>query len=57
MKHREKLNKYFCKDKIQIPTIGPEETAYFHFSHYKSMETIATRVLIRLEETRGPMVL
>ena len=44
MKHRDILNKYFCKDKIQIPTIGPEKIAYFHFSHYKSMETIATRV-------------
>ena len=42
MKHRDILNKYFCKDKIQIPTIGPEKIANFHFSHYKSMETIAT---------------
>ena len=49
MKHRDKLSKYFCKDKIQIPTIGPEKIADFHISHYKSMETIATRVLIRLE--------
>ena len=49
MKHRDILNKYFCKDNIQIPTIGPEKIANFHFSHYKSMETIATRVLIRLE--------
>ena len=32
-----------------VPTIGPEKIANFHFSHYKSMETIATRVLIRLE--------
>ena len=49
MKHRDILNKHFCKDKIQIPTIGPEKIANFHFSHYKSMETIATKVLIRLE--------
>ena len=39
MKHRDILDKYFCKDKIQIPTIGPEKIANFHFSHYKSMET------------------
>ena len=41
MKHRDILNKYFCKDKIQIPTIGPEKIANFHFSHYKSMETLS----------------
>ena len=38
MKHRDILNKYFCKDKIQIPTIGPEKIANFHFSHYKSID-------------------
>ena len=42
MKHRDILNKYFCKDKIQIPKIGPENIANFHFSHYKYMETIST---------------
>ena len=46
MKRTDILNKYFCKDKIQIPTIGPEKIANFHFfSHYKSIETIAARVL------------
>ena len=45
MKHRDILNKYFCKDKIQIPTTGPEKIANFHFSHYKSMETIAIEFL------------
>ena len=34
MKHGDILNKYFCKDKIQIPTIGPAKIANFHFSHY-----------------------
>ena len=52
MKHRDILNIYFCKDKIQIPTIGPEKIANFQFSHYKSMETIATRVLIRQEKKK-----
>ena len=37
MKHRDILNKYFCKDKIQIPTIllvQKKKIANFHFSHY-----------------------
>ena len=38
MKHRDILNKCFCKDKIQIPTIGPEKIANFHFSHYKKVQ-------------------
>ena len=36
MKHGGLLNKHFCKKKNQI---SPK--TWFHFSHYKSMETIS----------------
>ena len=36
MKRGELLNKLFCKKKIQISQI-----VNFHFSHYKSMETLS----------------
>ena len=41
MKHRGLLNKHFCKNKIQISAILVKKKADFHFSHYKSMETLS----------------
>ena len=39
MKHGGLLNKYFCKEKIQIFPIDLAEIVNFHFSHYKCMGT------------------
>ena len=41
MKHGGLLNKYFCKEKIQISPNDLAEIVNFHFSHYKSMGTIS----------------
>ena len=41
MKHEELLNKYFCKEKIQISPMTWQKFVNFHFSHYKSMGTIS----------------
>ena len=40
MKYGGILNKHFCKKKSNIPN-ETAEIANFHFSHYKSMETIS----------------
>ena len=40
MKHGGLLNKHFCKKKSYIPNDLPE-IVNFHFSHYKSMETLS----------------
>ena len=52
MNHRGLLKKYFCKKKKNLNIYRETaKIASFHFSHYKSMETISchrTRVLIRL---------
>ena len=39
MKHGGLLNKHFCKKKSNIPN-DLAEIVNFHFSHYKSMETL-----------------
>ena len=41
MKHGGLLNKYFCKEKIQIIPNDLAEIVNFHFSSYKSMGTIS----------------
>ena len=41
MKRRGLLNKHFCKNKIQMSAILAKKIADFHFSHYKSMETLS----------------
>ena len=41
MKCEELFNKHFCKNKIQIIPNKRVEISNFHFSHYKSMETIS----------------
>ena len=43
MKHGGLLNKYFCKKKKTNSNIPNDlaEIVNFHFSHYKSMETIS----------------
>ena len=40
MKHGGLLNKHFCKKKSNIPN-DLAEIVNFHFSHYKSMETLS----------------
>ena len=40
MKHGGLLNKHLCKKKPNIPN-DLAEIANFHFSHYKSMETLS----------------
>ena len=40
MKHGGLLNKHFCKNKSNIPN-DLAEIVNFHFSHYKSMETVS----------------
>ena len=40
MKHGGLLNKYLCKKIINIPN-DLEEIVNYHFSHYKSMETLS----------------
>ena len=40
MKHGGLLNKLFCKKKSNIPN-DLAEIVNFHFSHYKSMETVS----------------
>ena len=40
MKHGGLLNKHLCKKKINIPN-DLAEIVNFHFSHYKSMETLS----------------
>ena len=40
MKHGELLNKHFCKKISNIPK-DLAEFVNFHFSHYKSMETLS----------------
>ena len=40
MKHEGLLNKHFCKKKSKFPT-DLTEIVNFHFSHYKSMETLS----------------
>ena len=40
MKHGGLLNKHFCKKNSNIPNETAEMTN-FHFSHYKSMDTIS----------------
>ena len=40
MKHTRLLNKHFCKKKSIIPN-DLAEIVNFHFSHYKSMETLS----------------
>ena len=40
MKHGGLLNKHFCKKKSNIPN-DLAEIVNFHFSHYKSMETVS----------------
>ena len=40
MKHEGLLNKHFCKKKSNIPN-DVAEIVNFHFSHYKSMETLS----------------
>ena len=37
-KRQTLLNKHFCKNKIQVSS---GKMADFHFSHYKSMETLS----------------
>ena len=38
---RALLYKHFCKNRIQISAIGPEKIANFHFSRFKSIETLS----------------
>ena len=40
MKHGKLLNKHLCKKKSNIPN-DLAEIVNFHFSHYKSMETLS----------------
>ena len=40
MKHGGLLNKHLCKKKLNIPN-DLTEIVNFHFSHYKSMETLS----------------
>ena len=40
MKHGGLVNKQFCKKKSNIPN-DFAEIVNFHFSHYKSMETVS----------------
>ena len=40
MKHGGLLNKHFCKKKSNIPN-DFADIVNFHFSHYKSMETLS----------------
>ena len=40
MKHAGLINKYFCKKKSNIPN-DLAEIVNFHFSHYKSMQTLS----------------
>ena len=40
MKHKGLLNKHFCKKKSNIPN-DLAEIVNFHFSYYKSMETLS----------------
>ena len=40
MKHGGLLNKHFCKKKSNNPN-DSAEIVNFHFSHYKSMETVS----------------
>ena len=40
MKHGGLLNKHLCKKKSNIPN-DLAEIVNFHFSHYKSMETLS----------------
>ena len=40
LKHGGLLNKHFCKKKSNIPN-DLAEIVNFHFSHYKSMETVS----------------
>ena len=35
------LYKHFCKNRIQISAIGPEKIVNFHFSRFKSIETLS----------------
>ena len=41
MKHGGLLNKHFCKKRNQISPMTWQQIVNFHFSHYKSMETIS----------------
>ena len=41
MKCEELFNKHFCKNKNSIIPNETVEISNFHFSHYKSMETIS----------------
>ena len=41
MKSEELFNKHFCKNKIPLYPNETVEVSIFHFSHYKSMETIS----------------
>ena len=41
MKRRGLLNKHFCKNKSQMSAILAGKIADFHFSYYKSMETLS----------------
>ena len=60
MKRGGLLNKHFCKKKSNIPN-DFADIVNFHFSHYKSMETLSchsNQSFYRTEITRvGPMVL
>ena len=40
-KRQTLLNKHFCKNKIQTSAVLAEKIADFHFSHYKSLETLS----------------
>ena len=40
-KRQTLLNKHFCKNNLQVSAILAEKIADFHFSHYKSMETLS----------------
>ena len=44
MKCEELFNKHFCKNKILLSPMRVE-ISNFHFSHYKSMETIKSSYL------------
>ena len=41
VKHGGLLNKHFCKKKNQISPMTWQKLSTFHFSHYKSMETLS----------------
>ena len=41
MQHGGLPNKHFCKNNIQISAKKQQKTAFFYFSHYKSMGSLS----------------